>query len=300
MRPRPLLTALSAVVAAAVLAVAVAPSAASASAVDACPGVGPVTTLIRDGSWLESSVFDASGHLVYTDVPSGRVSSLDSPVAPVRRVGTVRLPGGMALTPGGRIAVASGNTWGRLFGGVALFLIDPATGAKTKVASGLVAANGLARAADGTTYTADQVASQIDRVLPDGTVKTGWWRGAGGTNGLALTADGRTLYVALANAARIVAIDTTTRAARTVFVAPGLLPLPDGLTVDRTGRLYVAMFVSGEVLRVDPATGGACRLARGFTRPSSVAIPPASGPFDPQSVYVTTANSVKQIRIGQP
>lgn len=47
---------------------------------------------------------------------------------------------------------------------------------------------------------------------------------------------------------------------------------PDDLTLGPDGLLYVAGHVSGELLRLDPATGEACVLASGLEEPSSVRI----------------------------
>lgn len=274
--------------------------AAAAPSLKACDGVGPVSTFLRDGLWLESSIFDSAGRFVYTDTVTGKITALDTPTAPRRRLGRVLLPGGMARTPDGRLALASGNTWSRIVGGASVYLLDPATGAKQRIASHLVGANGLARADDGTIYTSDEYGAPIDRISPDGTAQVGWWKGQGGPNGIALTPDGRTLYANLTIAGRIVAIDTATRASRVVYRVPGMSPAPDGLAIDRAGLLYVTLFNAGQVLRVDPETGVACRLASGLSLPTSVAIPPASSPFDPGSVYVTAWGAVKRISAAVP
>ncbi len=272
----------------------------AAPAPQACAGAGPVSTFLRDGLWLESSIFDGAGRFVYTDTLTGKITALDSPTAPRRRLGRVLLPGGMARTPDGRLALASGNTWSRVVGGGAVYLLDPATGGKQRIASQLVGANGLARADDGTIYTSDEYGAPIDRISPAGTVEIGWWKGRGGANGLALTPDGLTLYANLTLAGRIVAIDTATGANRTVYRVPGSSTLPDGLALDRAGLLYVTLYGAGQVIRVDPQTGAGCRLASGLTLPTSVAIPPASSPFDAGSIYVTTWGAVKRIPAAVP
>lgn len=274
---------------------------AAGTGVQACAGTGPTTTVVRDGSWLESSAFDPVGQLLYTDVISGKITALGAPGGPRRSLGRVALPGGMRPTADGRMALASGNTYPQLIGGASVYLLDTATGAKTRIASRLVGANGLAHdVATGTTYTSDELDSRIDRVGPGGAVTLKWWRGAGAPNGLALSADGRTLYANLSGTAKVIAIDTATGATRTVYRVPGLAPLPDGLAIDDAGRLYLALYFAGEVLRLDPSTGVACRLARGLTLPTSVAIPPAGGAFDAASVYVTQWGAVKRIAAAVP
>ncbi len=290
MRLRPVLA--SAVVA---LAAVVVPSSASATAVRACAGVGPVTTVVAGGQFLESSAFDAAGRLVYDDWISGAIRALDAPSSTPRSLGRLSFPGGIDQGPGGRLVIAEGNSFGRLIGGSSVLSLDPATGAKTRLASKMIGGNGLARAADGTLYASDTPDSQIDRVAPDGTVKKAWWRGGGGPNGLALSDDGATLYASLSSTSRIVAIDTATKAVRTVHRFAGLAPVPDGIALGDGGQLYVALYFAGEIHRIDLATGAACRLARGLTLPTSIALAPPAGDFDEASAYVTSSGAVKRI-----
>ena len=271
------------------------PAGASATALRACEGVGPVTTVVRDGQTLESSAFDGAGRLLYDDWLGGQVRALDAPTSKPRGLGTLRFPGGIARAADGRIAIAEGNGFASLIGGSSVHLLDPATGVRTRVAAKMVGANGLARAADGTTYASDTPAGVIDRVAPDGQVTKAWWRGSGGPNGLALSADGRTLFASLSLSSRVVAIDTTTKAMRTILRVAGLAPVPDGLAIDAAGQLYVALYLAGEVLRIDPATGVGCRLARGLQLPTSIALAPPAGDFDQTSAYVTSFGAVKRI-----
>lgn len=291
MRLRPVLAS----VAVALAAATVPATAVAATTVRACAGIGATTTVVRDGQFLESSAFDPAGRLVYDDWISGAIRALDTPTTKPRSLGRLRFPGGIDQGPQGRLVIAEGNSFGRLFGGSAVFALDTTTGAKTRLASKMVGGNGLARAADGTLYASDTPASQIDRVAPDGTVTTSWWHGSGGPNGLAVSPDGGTLYVSLSSTSRVVAIETATKAVRTVYRFAGAAPAPDGITLGAGGQLYVALYFAGEVHRIDLATGTACRLARGLTLPTSVALAPPAGEFDERSAYVTSSGAVKRI-----
>lgn len=259
-----------------------------------CPGVGAKAAVAKGGGAHESIAFDGAGRLLSGDLTGGRVRAIAAPGAAPETVARVRAPGGIAALPGGGAIVASGNGIGALVpGGGSLVRIGGA-GAPQAVARGLTGANGLARAADGTVYTSDPLAGVIDRVAPDGTVRRRWWRGGGGPNGLALAADGRTLFASLSFAARIVAIDIETGAARTVARAPSdrRLALLDGLAADGADTLYVAAYLAGEVWRVAPG-GAICTLARGLRAPTATA--PGAAPFAPRSLYVTALGAVWEL-----
>lgn len=284
----------TAVVAVAALVAAGAPAAHAAP--PACPGVQAKVAVAKGGGAQESIAFDGAGRLVYGDLTGGRVRAIDAPGAAPRTIARVTAPGGIAALPDGGVVVASGNGIGALLpGGGRLLRADAGgDGASTTLARGLIGANGLARAADGTVYASDPLAGVIDRVAPDGTVRRGWWRGSGGPNGLALSADGDTLFVALSFAARIVAIDVSTGAARTLARAPAdrRLALLDGLAADAGDTLHVTAYLAGEVWRVTPG-GAVCTLARGLRAPTAAA--PGAGPFAATSLYVTALGGVWEL-----
>lgn len=278
------------------LALAVAMPVASAQAAPAwCPGTGATSVVVRDGGPLESIAFDAAGRLAYDDLLSGAVRQLGAPGARPRTLTRLTAPGGIVPGPGGRLVVASGNTIGALIGGAALLSVDPVTGARQRLAARLLGGNGVARAVDGTLYTSDVAAGVIDRVAPDGAVTRGWWRSTGGPNGMVTSPDGRTLYANLSTAAVVVAIDVATGRSRTVARIENPAATPDGLAIDRAGRLYVALYLAGEVRRIDPASGASCTLARGLRLPTAIAVPAPGGPFAASSAYVTTYGGVREI-----
>ena len=67
---------------------------------------------------------------------------------------------------------------------------------------------------------------------------------------------------------------------------PGLLQVPDDLTLGPDGALYVALNLAGAILRVDPETGDTCRVAEGIPLVSSVAFGAGPG-WDPDTIYTT-------------
>jgi len=119
----------------------------------------------------------------------------------------------------------------------------------------------LALGADGTLFVADRGTGAIRRVLPDGTVRTlamGFQR----LSGLALAADGRTLYVADAGAATVSTLvdgQVTLLAGRAgrQGSADGtgghaLLNQPGALAVDASGRLFVGNAGSSTIALITP------------------------------------------------
>ncbi len=295
---------LGAMLAAAAASAALAAGAQAAPA--SCPGTGATSLVVRDGGPLESIAVDATGRLIYDDLLSGAVRVLANPSARPRTLTRLTAPGGIVVAPTAPtvagsgsspapLIIAQGNTIGPLIGGASLIAIDPATGARQRLASRLLGGNGLARSTDGTLYTSDVAAGVIDRIGADGAVTRGWWRSSGGPNGLAVSPDGRTLYANLSTAAAVVAIDVVTGRSRILARVENPAATPDGLAIDAAGRLYVTLYLAGEVRRIDPTAGTMCTLARGLRLPTAVAIAPPGGPFAPTSAYVTTYGGVRAI-----
>ncbi|MFB6988524.1 MULTISPECIES: SMP-30/gluconolactonase/LRE family protein [unclassified Streptomyces] len=76
-------------------------------------------------------------------------------------------------------------------------------------------------------------------------------------NGLGWSPDGRTFYLADSIAGEIYAFDTTDEAPwiarrRTLFRLPARTGMPDGLTVDASGCLWVAVWGGARVARISP------------------------------------------------
>lgn len=256
-----------------------------------CPGIGAPRQLAGGRGPLESIAFDRQGRLLFTSITKGALFRLETPQGVVTTVtASLKSPGGIAVA-GEQVAyVGTGNTLTGLLptlGAAGIARVDLVTGAVAQVSKGLAMANGLVRATDGTFYASDDLAKSLDRVLPNGTVQRGWL--PLNSNGLALSADERTLYVNQMIPPKVLAVDRASGQVSVVAEVPegrGWTWL-DGLGIDRQGLLYVASYWSGEVWRLTP--GGAwCTVARGLTLPSAV-VPGVSGAgFSPTSAYVTT------------
>ena len=92
--------------------------------------------------------------------------------------------------------------------GVAGARVDLVQGQVTPVVKGLSMANGVVRAPDGSYYASDNLALSLDRVSPSGVVQRKWLNL--NSNGLALSRDGRTLFVNQFMPAAIKAVNLAT------------------------------------------------------------------------------------------
>lgn len=120
-------------------------------------------------------------------------------------------------------------------------------------------------------------------------------------NGLALTDDGKTLYVAqIFKSIRPVVRDDSLWAidlkdgkpvgAARLVVRTGPLAANDGLAIDALGRVYIAANgAAGQVWRYDPADGEIVLIAERIYGAASIAF--GAGKFDQRSIYVSTTTN---------
>ena len=144
----------------------------------------------------------------------------------------------------------------------AVLRLDAKSGALEKFAGGVDGrginiCNHLAFGPTGELYVSDSNAFKepgpgIFRFEPDGTGELWYGEPVNFANGLALSPDGRHLYIAetFGNAVFRIRIedDGSAGAREEVAKIPGVLP--DGLAFDRVGNLYVACYEPSQVLRV--------------------------------------------------
>ena len=167
--------------------------------------------------------------------------------------------------------------------------------------------NDLAIAADGTLYASDpnfgNNTGRIWRIARNaqgkasGTIMTA--PAMGTTNGLDLSPDDKTLYVAESNTKKIQAyrIDGTTLVfERTVIPLPG--SDPDGLRTDAQGRIYVAQNGGKTVTRFKPDGSEPLSIKTNGAGPSNLTF---GGP-DGKSVFVTQVDGgfVESFRVDVP
>lgn len=166
-------------------------------------------------------------------------------------------------------------------------------GTKTVFASGIGDPNGLVRLPGGTWLVSDDATDRIYS-LRDGRADV-WSTEVPFPNGMTLSRDGRTLYVAqtfnalgpVVFANQIWSIPLRgDRPAGPAKVVAQTERGPDGLVSDRLGRIYVADNMSGSLRRFDPKTGDMTVIATGMPGIASLVF--GEGRFDSHSIYATT------------
>jgi sugar lactone lactonase YvrE len=175
-------------------------------------------------------------------------------------------------------------------------------GDKTRIVDGGVGdPNALLILSDTTFLISDDATDEI--FIADMTGRVGLFTDAiGHPNGLALSADGSTLYVAqIFGSLRPLTIDDRIWAISVENGAPVGEPkviartgdgaANDGLAMDELGRIYVAANGTGQILRIDPETGNVVLIAQNLPGAASIAF--GRGEFDPHSIFVTSTRTGK-------
>lgn len=165
----------------------------------------------------------------------------------------------------------------------------------------MLAPLGIALDRSGNLYVADRKAGAVDLLLnaaesAPGEQKIEILAHIAAPASIALTSDGRKAFVASADTAAVVEIDTQTRAIRPVTAFPAQSAgsstepqaicdsspqgsgtktvCPAGLAVDGAGNLFVADANSGSILRVDAKTSALTTAASGLRSPGEISFDP--------------------------
>jgi lactonase len=240
------------------------------SAVPIPPAERALTTTVADrpirvpGATLdlEGPVFLPNGDILFSDVQGRRVMRLDGRDRLTTLVTLASLmPGGMALSPDGRVFIAAANGTG---GGAIIAMRTDGSEQQTIVSeAGGFVPNDIAFDATGGFYFTDARGTIGE---PTGGV---WYVASAGVspvpvvrhlavaNGIALSPDGKRLWIgefALGRLYRIDLRDAVTPApfgATTAYHFTG--PAPDSMRVDAAGRVYVALYGQGRILVFSPS-----------------------------------------------
>lgn len=206
-------------------------------------------------SLLEGPSFDRAGNLYCVDIPFGRVFRV-SPAGEFTLVTEYDgEPNGLKIHKDGRIFIADYKN--------GIMILDPATGAVTPFIQRvrlerLKAPNDLVFAANGDLYFTDQgltglhdPTGRVFRARADGRIEC-LLDNVPSPNGLVLTPDERTLYVAVTRANAIWRVPlmedgTVAKVGNYIQLSGG--GGPDGLAIDRDGNLAVAHIGLGAVWR---------------------------------------------------
>ena len=199
-------------------------------------------------------------------------------------------------------ALAS-HTTGILAAGITtgeLLLIDPTTGDSEVIADGLGAPNFVLPTPWGTILVSDDTpgTSIISEVTFDGDVSV-WSDGVPTPNGMVLSLDERTLYVAATfddiGLWRVPVSAEGQAGTPEKWVAFAENSTPDGVAIDSLGNVYVALNLNEEIAQVAP-DGTVAIIADGVETPASLAF--GQGEYDPCSLYVTNLFGTQVSRVG--
>ncbi|MFE0100744.1 SMP-30/gluconolactonase/LRE family protein [Streptomyces sp. NPDC059009] len=254
--------------------------------------------------WRENLEFDGRGTLWVAHVTQNRVEGY-APDGSLRASFAVSGPGGIRRGPDGMMYVNFGVNPLSPSGGIARF--DPAAAhpEPETVVDGLSGVNGLAVDGRGNFYVSRELATGVLKFGPDGTPDTEWTKKADvfGTNGLQIVGDQLYASVITSTESPVVRIPLDDPARHSVVTRLSAHPLDVKLLDDLTefeGDLVVATFGSGELIRVDPATGRSCVLVSGLRMPTSVRVPRGFGDHDGRrELYVVEASGrILKVTVG--
>jgi gluconolactonase len=255
-------------------------------------------------SFLEGPAFDRQGRLYVTDIPFGRVFRI-SPEGDWEQVAEYDgWPNGLAIHRDGRIFITDYRR--------GLVLLEPETGSvdpvlETALSEGFKGVNDLVFSSSGDVYFTDQ--GQTGLQDPSGRVYS--YSAAGdlarlidtvpSPNGIALSADGKVLFVAATRANQIWRLPLHSSGVTTkvgIFAhLHGGPSGPDGLAMDEEGCLLIVHASFGSVWRLSPFAEPLHRIVSCAGR-STTNI--AFGGSDRRSLFITEAETGSILRAELP
>ena len=251
-----------------------------AQAAGPCDG-WTMTTLFSGLGTLEYLLPDGRGGLLISSTDRNAVERL-TPAGVHTTVVPLTAPGAMVIR-GNQLYVTTGDLATDGVAGTAngtIERIDLDTLHDTTYATGLVMPNGMGFSAAGDAYVTRDLGTgaEVARVpASDPTHPNLNWANQGDTNGARVDPTQTWLYLSTtfnqaADVYRVRLSDPTDIEVVASLANTGT-PVPKGLddmTMDASGILYLTANASGEVLRLDPATGQSCQLASGLQNPSAI------------------------------
>src|SRR3954470_5078725 len=280
--------------AAVVLAALVAAVPSATAAADFCAPWQQKTLKSGLGS-LENLEFDGTGGLLLSASGPGAIERLAPNGTVTTVVPDVNAPGGQRLV-GRTLYFNTGDSAQSGLAGTAdgtLDRFDLDTGVRTTVATGLTMPNGLAILPNGDFVVSRDIGSGtgITRIPHDDPAhpQTGWAK-LDDQNGMAVDPTGTFLYAVQtftmdSAVYRIRISDPSDMSVVATLADPGPKGLDD-MTIGPDGVLYVAANLTGEAIRVDPASGEHCVIASGMQNTSSLKFGRGPG-WEPTHLYVT-------------
>lgn len=122
----------------------------------------------------------------------------------------------------------------------------------TKAATGLRTPNGAIVRSDGTVFISESDTGRIVTISPDGKVSE-FTKGIMYANGMVLSGDEKTLFVASTTGNRVyaVALDGEGKGKKKPFAKN--TKMVDGMVRDSEGNIYACLFAEGRVVKIDTA-----------------------------------------------
>jgi len=198
-------------------------------------------------SFLEGPSFDRAGNLLVVDIPYGRILRISPDAEWSVLTEYDGWPNGLRIHRDGRIFIADHKR--------GIVQLDPASGAVTPVLEGVrregfKGTNDLTFAGNGDLYFTDQgqtglqdASGRVYRLRSDGQIDC-LLQNVPSPNGLVLSPDEKTLFVAVTRANQIWRVplhpDGTTSKVAAFITLSGGLAGPDGVAIDTQGGLAVA------------------------------------------------------------
>jgi len=255
---------------------------------------GGLTYTVIDIFTEEDFDFDLRGYLVYQSGTNVAGRHYDGHVS-ILSTGVSSDAAGIQVLQNGDIAVAAPDTG-------TIKYIDRDTGANHAIIAGLSFPNAIESGEGPLVYFSEMNADRIGWVDPlteeSGTVTTG----LSSPNGIVLSPDANTLYVAGSHSgidgiAAVDRTDTGWSAPRTIVSSSADF---DGLETDVCGNVYSVNAATGELIRFDPVTGANVQLVdiaeSGYF--SSLKWGNGIGTWATDTLYVTNRNKVFAIPVG--
>lgn len=283
-----------------------APSLAGPATQDPCPDAAAPEPFVDNADDFENLHFH--GGLLYA-------TGSDNLLQAIQPDGTATTVASLGARSGAMVTGNDGALYVRVGGSEVWRFGALPTDAHTVVATGLAGANGMAIDAAGNIYVSSESGDVIYKLPASDMANAAVWAQLYGPNGIvvddaagvlyaAQTTDGRSTIaaVALADPTNVTQVASLSFgfAQLDLFDQPPLgravppsdptSPLVpkgvDDLALGPDGMLYLAAWVTGEIVRLDPATGAACVVASGIEQPSSVRFAEGFGETD-GDLYVT-------------
>ncbi|MFD8247648.1 hypothetical protein [Nocardia sp. NPDC059691] len=239
-----------------------------------CSDGWETTTVVEGVGNLENLDSDGRGGFYVTGLMDGYLAHVDRAGRLEKLVTDLYRPAGVRVA-GRYVYFLTGDGLSEPPGTLQRY--DTETGAVQVLLTGLNGPNGLLLLPDGSllfTTIGLGGSNGISRYWPATSEYERDWSVLPPANGLALAADGESVYVDTMTLQILrVRLDDPAHPT-TVSGIPDLVALPDDMEATKAGALFVADHILGAVYRVDTATGATCAIITGLIKPAPVRNPP--------------------------